>query len=177
MHKPHTPDQIKRLAVAAVRAAERRAREFYGIRLPEAEIDFSLRGRCAGQAKVGRGSTLLRINLTLLTENLADFLAQTIPHEVAHLVVNWQARNKRGRPRPHGPEWQRVMQCCYGLQPVRCHTYATTPARFVPRNYLYRCSCREHRLTGITHKRISQHGQAWCKSCGTTLAFVAELAP
>jgi SprT protein len=178
MLRPHTQEQIKCLAVAAVRAAERRACEFYSIRLPEAQIDFSLRGRCAGQARVGcGGTTLLRINLTLLTENLADFLAQTIPHEVAHLIVNWQARSRRKRPRPHGPEWRRVMQCCYGLQPIRCHSYATTPARFVPRNFLYRCACREHRLTGITHRRITHHGKALCKSCGAYLTFITELAP
>jgi SprT protein len=177
MHTTLTPGQIKQLAVQAVRAAEQRAREYYAIRLPEAVIDFSLRGRCAGQAKVERsGATSLRINLKLLTENLADFLAQTIPHEVSHLVINWQARKKRQRPRPHGPEWQLVMQNCYGLQPVRCHTYQTSPARCVPRNFLYRCNCREHRLTSIMHNKLSQRYNALCKSCRTQLKFVAELA-
>lgn len=167
-----------RRATKAVRAAEQRARDCYAIRLPEAVIDFSLRGRCAGQARVGRdGATLLRLNLTLLTENLADFLEQTIPHEVAHLVVNWQARQKHRRPRPHGPEWQLVMQNCYGLPPARCHTYRTTPARIVPRNILYRCGCREHRLTAIMHKRLSLSHEALCKSCRTQLKFVAVLMP
>lgn len=177
MHATQTPDQIKQLAVQAVRAAEQRARDFYDIPLPEAVIDFSLRGRCAGQAKVEPcGATALRINLKLLTENLADFLAQTIPHEVSHLVINWQARQTRQRPRPHGPEWQQVMQNCYGLQPVRCHTYHTSPARCVPRNFLYRCSCREHRLTSIMHNKLAKRYQALCKSCRTQLKFVAELA-
>ena len=177
MHTTPTPGQIKQLAVQAVRVAEQRAREYYAIRLPEAVIDFSLRGRCAGQAKVERsGATSLRINLKLLTENLADFLAQTIPHEVSHLVITWQARKKRQRPRPHGPEWQLVMQNCYGLQPVRCHSYQTSPARCVPRNFLYRCNCREHRLTSIMHNKLSQRYKALCKSCRTQLKFVAELA-
>ena len=178
MQMTHTPEEIMRLAIKTVRAAEQRARDFYAIRLPGAVIDFSLRGRCAGQARVERGgATLLRLNLTLLKENLADFLEQTIPHEVAHLVVNWQSRQKSKRPRPHGSEWQLVMQNCYGLQPARCHTYRTTPARIVPRNVLYRCGCREHRLTGIMHKRLSQSHQALCKSCRTRLNFVAILAP
>ena len=165
------------LAIQAVRDAEQRARDFYAIRLPDAVIDFSLRGRCAGQARVERcGTTTLRINLELLTNNLADFLTQTIPHEVSHLVINWQAREKKQRPRPHGPEWQLVMQNCYGLQPVRCHSYHTRPARCVPRNYLYRCDCREHRLTSIMHKKLSKRYNALCKSCRTQLKFVAELA-
>ncbi len=177
MQTTHSAEQIIKLAEAAVRAAESRARERYAIRLPGAVIDFALRGRCAGQAKVEQnGRTLLRINLELLTNNLDDFLKQTIPHEVSHLVVNWQARKKRQRPRPHGPEWQAVMRDCYNLQPVRCHTYATTPARIVPRNFLYRCNCREHRLTRIMHNRMSCRYQAWCKGCKTHLRFVAILA-
>jgi SprT protein len=173
----HSPEKIMQLAIDAVRAAEQRARDYYAIRLPEAIIDFSLRGRCAGQARVEySGATFLRINLGLLTENLPDFLQQTIPHEVSHLVINWQARKKSKRPRPHGPEWQSVMQNCYGLQPVRCHAYHTTPARFVPRKFLYHCKCREHRLTSIMHKRMSPRYKALCKSCMTQLKFVAELA-
>ncbi len=176
MHTTHNSEKIMQLAEAAVRAAESRARELYAIRLPEAVIDFSLRGRCAGQARVERsGETFLRINLELLANNLDDFLKQTIPHEVGHLVVNWQARKKRQRPRPHGQEWQSVMQNCYDLQPVRCHTYETTPARIVPRNFLYRCNCREHRLTRTMHNRMSRRYQALCKSCKTHLRFVAKL--
>jgi len=177
MHTTHNSEKIKQFAEAAVRAAENRARALYAIRLPEAVIDFTLRGRCAGQARVERnGRTFLRINLELLTNNLDDFLKQTIPHEVGHLVVNWQARKKRQRPRPHGPEWQSVMRDCYNLQPVRCHTYQTTPSRIVPRNFLYRCNCREHRLTSIMHNRMSRRYRALCKSCKTHLRFVAKLA-
>ena len=172
-----TSEQIIRLAIQAVRAAEQRARDCYAIDLPEAQSDFSLRGRCAGQAKVDHsGTTSLRSNLNLLSETLTDFLAQTIPHEVSHLVINWQARGKKQRPRPHGLEWQLVMQNCYGLQPVRCHTYLTSPARCIPRNFVYRCNCREHRLTSIMHKKLSRRYRALCKSCRTQLKFVAELA-
>jgi len=163
---------LQQQADTTVRQAETRVRNYYSIALPEASIDFSLRGRCAGQAGVTRnGQTSLRINQQLLAENLDDFLRHTIPHEVAHLVVNWKTRKKRRRPRPHGPEWQAVMQECFGLEPVRCHDYVTTPARVVPRNYLYTCSCREHHLTSIMHNRISNSYQALCKACRTPLKF------
>lgn len=160
---------------AVVRQAEECARAFYGIKLPQATLDFSLRGRCAGQASVDRsGSTFLRINRQLLVENRDDFLSHTLPHEVAHLVVHWLALKKRQRPRPHGTEWQAVMRDCFGLEPVRCHRYVTTPARVVPRNFLYACSCREHRLTSIMHNKISRYSQALCKVCGTPLQFIAR---
>ena len=169
---------LQKQVEAAVRQAEERARQFYRLDLPEASIDFSLRGRCAGQARLDRhGSASLRINQQLLAENRDDFLLKTIPHEVAHLVVNWQTRNKRQRPRPHGPEWQAVMQDCYLLSPTRCHRYQTTPARVVARPFLYTCSCREHRLTSIMHNRISRNVQALCKACRTPVRFVSQQAP
>ena len=170
--------ELRQQVETAVRQAEKRARDFYRLELPDATIDFSLRGRCAGQARVDRhGETSLRINQKLLAENLEDFLSETIPHEVALLVVNWQARNKNQRPRPHGPEWQAVMQSCYNLLPKRCHSYQTTLARVVPRPFLYNCNCREHRLTSIMHNRISRSYQALCKACKTPIRFVAQENP
>jgi SprT protein len=164
---------ILRQAENAIRSAEGRARNFYGINLPEASIDFSLRGRCAGQARVDHEDrTSLRINQQLLRENLDDFLNQTIPHEVAHLVVNWQFRKKRKKLRPHGQEWQTVMRNCFDLEPKRCHSYQTTPARVVPRPFLYSCSCREHHLTNIMHNRLSRSYQALCKTCNTKITFI-----
>ena len=173
MHDQLSIAELQEKAFAAVRRAERRARDFYALKLPEASIDFSLRGRCAGQAIVERtGATRLRINLQLLCENLDDYLKQTIPHEVSHLVVNWQARTKRLKPRPHGTEWQWIMRDCFGLEAIRCHSYRTTPARVVPRQFLYACSCRDHLLTSIMHNKIGLSYQALCKACRTPLQFV-----
>jgi len=178
MHDNLCRAELQEKALAAIRRAERRARDFYAIKLPEASIDFSLRGRCAGQAIVERtGSTRLRINLKLLSENLDDYLSQTIPHEVSHLVVNWQAQKKRLKPRPHGTEWQAIMRHCFDLEAKRCHSYRTTPARIVPRPFLYACSCREHRLTSIMHNKISLSYQALCKACRTPLQFVDRQKP
>lgn len=175
MPNPFTETELRQQAEAAIRLAEERARSCYGIKLPAAAIDFSLRGRCAGQACVERsGATGLRINLQLLQENQEDFLGSTIPHEIAHLVVYWQFRKKRQKPRPHGPEWQAVMKDCFGLAPQRCHNYPTTPARIVPRTFLYSCSCREHLLTSIMHNRISRSYRALCKACRTPLTFIVK---
>ncbi|MCK4509615.1 MAG: SprT-like domain-containing protein [Desulfuromonadales bacterium] len=175
MTKQPTNSDLRQQAESAVRQAEDRARYYYSIKLPDAAIDFSLRGRCAGQARVDRnGDTNLRINHQLLAENLDDFLSNTIPHEVAHLIVNWQARKNRQRPRPHGPEWQAVMQACFNLEPKRCHSYQTTSARIVPRPFLYSCNCREHLLTSIMHNKISRSYQALCKACRSPLKFIVK---
>ena len=151
-----------------------KARNYYRLDFPDAEVDFSLRGRCAGQAQITPdGKTRLRINLQLLQENQDDFLSQTIPHEIAHLVVLWKARKKRKRPNPHGPEWRQVMRNCFQLRPVRCHSYQTTPARVVTRPYIYRCSCQQHFLTAIMHKRLAKKLQALCKQCRQPLRFIS----
>jgi SprT protein len=164
--------ELQAAAEQAVRRAEARARAHYAIDLPDAVIDLSLRGRCAGQARLERSTTLLRFNLQLLSENRGDFLAVTIPHEVAHLVVLWRSRGSRRRPKPHGVEWQSVMRNCFGLVPQRCHDYATVAARVVPHCFIYRCSCREHHLTSIIHNRIRRGPGALCRSCHTLLVFI-----
>lgn len=175
MSDPELLQQLRRQAEEAVRQAEQRARDYYRLDLPAATLDFSLRGRCAGQAGIAcTGRAWLRINLQLLAENRADYLSQTIPHEVAHLVVNWQTRSKKRRPRPHGTEWQTVMERCFGLKASRCHSYRTTVARVVPRPFLYTCNCRQHRLTAIMHQRIAHSVRVFCKACRTTLVFVAK---
>lgn len=168
-----SPEELRRWTEQAVRAAEVRVRDRYRLDLPPAILDFSLRGRCAGQARIGQDARpLLRINLQLLAENLEDFLSVTIPHEIAHLVVVWQARRRRTRPPPHGPEWQAVMRDCFGLEPVRCHTYQTTAARVVPRPFIYGCTCREHPLTQLMHNRIRRAGSATCRRCRTALRLL-----
>lgn len=165
-----SPPELEQLAENSVRQAEQRARDFYRLALPPASIDFSLRGHCAAQARVDRrGKSWLRLNRQLLTENLDDFLTTTIPHEVAHLVVNWQLYKNRQRPQPHGAQWQRVMRDCFGLNPVRCHSYQTTPARVVTRPFLYSCDCQQHRLTRTMHNRINKAGGALCKRCKSHL--------
>jgi SprT protein len=169
---------LLKIADSSVRLAEERARRCYGLALPAAAINYSLRGHCAGQALVTEdGRTFLRFNRTLLEENREDFIRQTIPHEVAHLVVNWRVRKRRQRPRPHGPEWQAVMRDCFALEPRRCHNYATTAARVVPRNFVYSCGCREHHLTSIMHNKISAHDLALCKQCRTPLRFITRRTP
>jgi SprT protein len=171
------PTDLEQAVEQSVRKAERQARSFYGLDLPAATIDLTLRGRCAGQARIEGGRALLRFNRQLLVENRDDFLKTTVPHEVAHLVVNWPFRRRRQRPRPHGPEWQAVMQDCFGLAPERCHSYRTTPARVVPRPFIYACVCREHRLTSIMHRRISRSRQALCRACKAPIRFVARQLP
>jgi SprT protein len=127
-------------------------------------VSFALRGRCGGDACARTGT--IRYNADLLERYGASFLAEIVPHEVAHLVV---ARACKGRPRPHGPEWKAVMRF-FGVAARTCHGFETTPARAGTR-WTYRCLCPEpHRLTPRAHRRIRRgHAEYHCRICGCVL--------
>jgi len=137
------------------------------IAIPEPQILFDLRGRAAGQARLAlRGPCIIRFNPVLLRANRASFLADTVPHEVAHLA----AFARYGlRIRPHGPEWQAIMRY-FGVKPERCHRYdlSATSGRTL-REFDYHCDCREHRLSSIRHNRVLAGGTYVCRHCATPL--------
>ena len=137
------------------------------IGIQDPQIRFDLRGRSAGQARIGsRGPWVVRYNPVLLAANAEDFLATTVPHEVAHLVA--YARHG-SRIRPHGPEWQAIMRH-FGVAPERCHRYDVSAVRGRSlREFDYHCSCRGHRLSSIRHHRVLAGRDYICRHCSTTL--------
>lgn len=164
-------EELRQAVTQAISRAVTRLADHTGVQLPAILVDFTLRGRCAGQARVSRDRLEVRVNREILEHHREEYLAETIPHEVAHLHVLWCHRARRHKPRPHGPEWQALMRDCFQLEPKRCHDYPARPARNVPRKHLYRCACREHRLTSIMHNRIRRVGGAACRSCRTPLSY------
>ena len=101
-------------------------------------ISFKLSGVTAGyfqyKRKIGR---ILKFSPHYLLADKQDMLEQTVPHEVAHLVVfdlyesdtignrgNGWSRKKRN-VKAHGHEWQQVMRV-FGKNPNVTHTYDTS---------------------------------------------------
>ena len=124
------------------------------------EVAWDLPGQAAGQANGRRN--LIRFNRELAERNPDEFVAQTVPHELAHLV----AFQKFGaRIRPHGREWQAVM-VMLGAEPCRTHRYKVTPVRKLKR-FAYQCHCpdSEYQLTSIRHNRIQRGHVYVCKRC------------
>jgi SprT protein len=132
-------------------------------------VSFALRGRCGGDA-CGRTSTV-RYNADLLAQNGDAFLAEVVPHEVAHIVV---ARTCPTRRRPHGAEWKTVMRF-FGAPARTCHRFETMPAR-VEGRVTYRCLCPEpHLLTARAHRRIRRRTAEYhCRKCGFALVWLGE---
>ncbi len=133
------------------------------------QISFALRGKAAGVAHIGRN--LLRFNSLLYQQNRDDFLRQTVAHEVAHLL----AHELYGRGiRPHGPQWQGIMQEVFGLPALRCHSYQlpATPQTM----YRYRCDCREHDLGVRRHRSCGRGRHYLCRNCQQRLYFTGSVS-
>lgn len=135
---------------------------------PEPVIRCDLRGTTAGQAQWRPGSRpVLRFNLAIARTHPTDFLAQTVPHEVAHLVTS----ACHGRTRPHGSEWRAVM-AFFGIPDAsRCHNYPVAEQLVRrQRRWAYRCQCRTHALSTTRHRRIeSGRARYECRLCGAVL--------
>lgn len=94
------------------------------------EIDFKLTGTTAGQVHHRKEwdsdkyyATRLRFNVPIAEKNLEDFLARTIPHELAHILAikKWGHAEGKG----HGTGWKRACREL-GMNAeliTRCHSY------------------------------------------------------
>ena len=130
---------------------------------------FELRGLTAGRACVQQHHN--RYNLDIATANLEGFLAQTVPHEVAHIVDYFM----HGCSSHHGKKWKQIM-VDFGLEPTRCHNYekGVEPTRTLKR-FTYYCQCRFYELTSIRHNRIKRGASYSCRSCHFELT--RDIAP
>lgn len=138
-------------------------------------IACDLRGRAAGKVEVVRQrrqlySARLRLNLEAARLDWRQMVDETIPHEVAHLVV--MSLPRRFEQQPHGRDWQLVCQALGGQGAVR-HQLPLARAR-QPRLWHYRDSLGVcHQLTSVRHHRL-QRGQryqvvasgAWLEAAG-----------
>jgi len=156
---PLTERQVTARTVELLQQAE----EHFEMPMPQVAVHFDLSGCSAGMARFVPGKPPeIRYNALLLAENPVDFLARTVPHEVAHVV----ARTLFGAGiRPHGSEWKAVMNWL-GADPSRCHDYDVSRAQTRRlQRFPYRCACRRHWLSSIRHKRIRAGQAYYCTAC------------
>lgn len=180
--------ELKQKAIARVRHFIDLANQKYpGLNMSMPIINFDLRGRTAGTAN--SSTHTIRLNAGLFVRNVEDYMNDTIPHEVAHLVQyklhptqrRWTGRKWVRTVQPHGYEWQRVMRS-FGVAPERCHQMDTSETR-VKKNvtkYQYKCNCKTHEVGKKVHNRIQMGHTYTCRSCKGTLttgSFVAVKHP
>lgn len=163
--KPAETDSLESLVRATVESCFRRAEMHFQRRFERPSLAFNLRGMAAAVAYPARNA--IRINHHLLEQNSEDFLRNTVPHEVSHLLAY---RLHGRRIRPHGTEWATIMRGVYGLQPLRCHHYDVRPS--LTATYLYRCGCHEgHTLGTRRHNNALRGRHYYCRRCRQPLVF------
>ncbi|MEL3927301.1 SprT family zinc-dependent metalloprotease [Aeromonas enteropelogenes] len=139
-----------------------------GRTFPRPRIHCNMRGRAAGSARLQTWE--LRFNPALYQANQQAFLAEVVPHEVAHLLVYalWGEGRGKARVLPHGRQWQSVMREVFGLEPRTTHSFdlAVLAQPTVP----YRCQCQLHQLSIRRHNKVMR-GEAryHCRRCHTAL--------
>ena len=108
------------------------------------KLDFSLTGGRAATAHSALNR--IEINPTLLIENEDDFVAQTVPHELAHLITDtmyptghFDRKKKTATVPHHGSGWKHVMEL-FGVPPTLYHNYAVAPS-VTHRRPLYSHKC------------------------------------
>lgn len=118
---------------------------------------FNQRGRSAGTAHLQLN--LIKFNATLFIQNKEEFFQQVVPHEVAHLI----AYQRYGKVRPHGKEWQHVMQTVFNRPADTTHSLDTSDV--VGKQFSYQCLCTTHQLTIRRHNKILKGTKYLCKGC------------
>ncbi|MGF1546053.1 MAG: SprT-like domain-containing protein [Thiotrichales bacterium] len=168
---PLTPAQ-ERLIVAETERRIADALVALGLRqgtpLP---VRFDVRGTAWGYYVRKRDEVSIRYNPWLFAQFFDDGLRETVPHEVAHYVVDLLHPRPRRRIQPHGREWRAVMRL-FGFSDPRTthrHSLANVPVRRQAR-FTYRCACRAHELSATRHYRIERSQVIYhCRLCGGPL--------
>jgi len=143
------------------------------IPLEKITILFNLKGCVAGIAYGLSNPKKLRYNLQLATENLNDFLENTIPHEITHLYQRKIYPNSK----PHGKEFKFIGQSL-GYNLSRCHSYDVSTVKRKTIKYLYVCDCGlNHWVTKRKHEKMQaqiyyhNHTLFYCTKCKGYLQF------
>ena len=145
-----------------------RAEQLTQHRFNSIDIKFDLIGQAAGMYCVRQNKRWIRYNPFLFAKYFSDNIANTIPHEVAHYIVE-QLYGIRGI-KPHGKQWRQIMNL-FGAEPSRtCHYNLQGIPHRRQRTYSYQCQCRHHQLSARRHNRIQLQGILYiCRYCEQSL--------
>lgn len=134
-----------------------RTKEHYGILIPIPEIKFTLRGPDAGRTDVIHHK--IALNPFYINEQPAEYIFETVGHEVAHLVVT--ARHGM-RVFNHGQEWREVMKC-FNIPANISHGYDIRAVKSLKRIWV--CECSQHYVDPKLHRAMLGGKIYTCSFC------------
>lgn len=134
-------------------------------KLPKIEVHYFSNSPTAGKSRGRR----IYLNRDLLRSHTAEQIYDTLPHELAHCIVRYTHYH---RCKPHGAEWQDVMQLL-GREPTVCHRMEQPNLkRKKQKRHAYECGCTIHRVTTAKHHKMVIKGQVRrCNRCKGTLTY------
>lgn len=151
----------------------KRAGEICGRDFAAIPVLFDLRGRMAGMYRVKNGQRQIRYNPHVFAKYFEDNLNVTVPHEVAHYVID--CLHGIRKVRPHGEEWKNLMRL-FGADDARTcrYDFSGIPVKSEKR-YDYRCGCKTHQLSTRRHNKVLKKRMYYvCKSCGESLSYFSS---
>lgn len=118
----------------------------------------------------------IRVSVHLWLRAADDQKANTVVHEVCHLVVDHLTTVAGRPPEPaHGKAWRRLMVIA-GAPPERCtviNDYGIARGPGTRKPLEGRCACRSHWCSRRTAKRINTGELTWsCRACGGEITLV-----
>jgi SprT protein len=167
-------DRQKQQVIQCTEEYIQRARELFDYPFDSIPVRFDLKGRAAGMYVVRPQSRYIRYNPYIFAKYFQPGLTVTIPHEVAHYIVDILFGLRHVQP--HGREWRRVMQGL-GIEHPRAtgvYDLQGIPVRRQKR-FRYFCGCREHQLSSVRHHRVLRRRATYhCRQCAGELRYVGE---
>ncbi len=164
-------DNARRDAIIATTSRHiAHARQHYRLTLPELDIHFDVTGAAWGYYVRKGAQRWFRFNPQLFALHFDEGLQDTIPHEVAHYVVD--RLYPRRRCKPHGPEWREVM-ATFGIDNPRATHNTSLDGLRIRRQqrHSYYCACGEVMLSSTRHNRIQRDGMRYvCRRCQQPLS-------
>ncbi len=158
----------QQMIVARVNYFVELASKLYATQFPTPKILFDLAGHSVGMYLVKKKQSFLRFNPWIFDLYFDDHFYETVPHEVAHYIVDQLFKPGRAL-KPHGLEWKKVMSD-FGIKPQVTfkHDLNGIPVRR-QRVRLYQCDCQQHELSMTRHNRVSKGLVYICRECGSIL--------
>jgi len=176
--KIHVTQDKKNKVDTAIQDCLFMAEKLFGKGVTAPVVRYDLVGRSAGQAvyeKFGKTPHVIRVNPILLNENEEYIVNQTVPHEMAHVVIHQFYEDRGIHVKGHGNEWKRVMRY-FGLQPNRCHSLDTTTIQAIKNKgeeYHFNCGC-VGQVYNLSKKKYDKHlnGVVFrCRACRCQIRF------